>query len=183
MGRWGALLTALFISNAFAQERIKACAACHGPDGNSVTQGVPSLAAQPRVFLETQMVLTREGLRGGEVMQQLLRGVSDKEIVALADYYSRQPLTAPQGNPDAALFKQGRELSAKHRCGTCHLPDYRGQQQVPRLAGQREEYLFESLRGFRDNPRAGGDTIMTASVYGLKDAELKALAHYLARTP
>lgn len=39
------------------------------------------------------------------------------------------------------------------------------------------------MRGFRDNPRAGGDTIMTAALYGLKDAELRALAHYLARTP
>lgn len=182
-GRWGWLLAALFVSVAASQERLASCAACHGADGNSSMPGVPSLAGQPRIFLETQLVLTREGLRGGDVMQQLLKGVSDKEIVELSEFYSKQRLRPPQGRTDPSLFKQGRELSARLHCGTCHLADYRGQKQVPRLAGQREDYLFESLVGFRDNPRPGSDTIMTAAVYGLKDPELKALAHYLAQTP
>ena len=61
MGRWGFVLTALFVSVASAQveERVKACAACHGADGNSTLAGTPSLAGQPKVFLENYLVLTR----------------------------------------------------------------------------------------------------------------------------
>jgi cytochrome c553 len=36
------------------------------------------------------------------------------------------------------------------RCNNCHLPDCSGREQIPRLAGQREEYLLDSMRYFRD---------------------------------
>ena len=62
-GRWAALLTALFISGALAQVDPKTCAACHGADGNSAIPGTPSIAAQPRIFLENYLVMTREGIR------------------------------------------------------------------------------------------------------------------------
>lgn len=142
--------------------------------------GVPSLAGQPRIFLENQLVLIREGLRGTELMQKLMQGVSDREIVAISTHYAKQvPHPAPPP-PDPALARRGREIAGAHRCGTCHLSDYRGQQQIPRLAGQREDYLYDSMLSFRDNPRPGGDTIMSAALYGLKDDELRAMAHFLA---
>ncbi len=86
------MLAALFVCAAHAQveERIKACAACHGADGNSVTAGIPSIAAQPKIFTENYLVMTREGIRGNEVMQGLLKGVPDREIVALAIYFSKR---------------------------------------------------------------------------------------------
>ncbi len=65
-------------------------------------------------------------------------------------------------------------------CGTCHLADYAGQKQVTRLAGQDETYLVYSMKQFRDNPGPGRDTIMAATLYGLSDADLANLAHYLA---
>ena len=68
-------------------------------------------------------------------------------------------------------------------CGVCHLPDYRGREQIPRLAGQREDYLLRTLREYRDNKRAGTDTSMNAVVYAVPDADLAALAHYLAHVP
>ena len=39
------------------------CAACHGPQGRSNNPEIPSLAGQPRIFIENQLVLIREGLR------------------------------------------------------------------------------------------------------------------------
>ena len=163
-------------------ERTKICGSCHGADGVSSTPGVPSLAGQQKVFLENQLVLIREGLRGTEVMQKLMHGVPDKEIVAIAAHYSRAtPRPAADGKSDPTLVKRAQQLSQKQRCGECHLPSYQGQNQVPRIAGQREEYLFESMRAFRDKPKPGTDTIMSAAVYGVPDADLKALAHFLAR--
>ena len=71
-------------------------------------------------------------------------------------------------------------MARTHLCGTCHLPDYRGQQQVPRLAGQRLDYLLSAMQQFRDKPGPGRDTIMAATLRGLADAQLNQLAHYLS---
>jgi cytochrome c553 len=183
MGRWGLVLTALFVSVASAQveQRVKACAACHGADGNSTLAGTPSLAGQPKVFLENYLVLTREGLRGTKVMQDLLKDVKDPEIVAMATHFSRLAPKAGEGVVDKPLFERGRAVAAKNRCANCHSADYRGREQMPRLAGQREDFLAEVMFAYQQNRRLGGDTIMAASLYGIPEADIKALAHYLAR--
>jgi cytochrome c553 len=50
-----------------------------------------------------------------------------------------------------------------------------------RLAAQREEYLEAAMNDYRRYTRTGGDTLMAAALYGLNDADVKALAHFLAR--
>ena len=52
---------------------------------------------------------------------------------------------------------------------------------MPRLAGQREEYLLKSLRTYKDNSRSAYDAQMSEVVYPLKDEELADLAYFLAR--
>lgn len=185
-GRW-ALLVALFISAAHAQvedrlaAQLRSCAGCHGADGNSAVAGTPSIAAQPKIFLENYLVMTREGIRGSQVMQALLKGVPDKEIAALSFHFSKLKAKMPEAKADPALFNRGKQLAAKNRCGSCHLPEFRGREQMPRLAGQREEFLAEAMLAYRQNRRPGGDTIMAASLYGIADADFKALAHYFSR--
>jgi cytochrome c553 len=115
-------------------------------------------------------------------MQQLLRGVSDREIAVLAAHYSQRPAASQEGPVDRARFDRGRQVARKNRCGICHLPDFSGQKHVPRLAGQREDFLLEAMLAYRENRRLGGDTIMAASLYGIPEADLRALAHFLARS-
>lgn len=160
---------------------LAACAACHGPGGNAVVAQWPSLAGQPKLFIENQLVLIREGLRDIPAMRVAVAGLKDEEIVALAVHYAAQTLTPTPGPTDENKRRAGAEVSRRSLCGTCHLPDYRGQNQVPRLAGQNEAYLLASMKQFRDNPGPGRDTIMAASLHGLSDADLDRLAHYLAR--
>ncbi|MGQ0510153.1 MAG: c-type cytochrome [Betaproteobacteria bacterium] len=183
-GRW-ALLAALFISNALAQvpDKVKACAACHGADGNSAIAGTPSIAGQPRIFLENYLVMTREGVRGSAVMQALLKGVSDREIIALSRHYSELKARATAEPVNRILFERGRGIAARNRCSSCHLPNYVGREQMPRLAGQREEFLAEVMLQYRQNRRPGGDTMMSAALYGIPEAEFQALAHYFSRLP
>ncbi len=181
-GRWAFLLTALFIFPGWTQERLQLCAACHGPDGNSVNPQIPSIAGQPKLFVENQLILFREELRKSEQMAPVVKGLKDPEIVKLAEHFSKLPAKGMEaGNADAKLMKVGAEKAKALRCGVCHLSDYRGQNQIPRLAGQREAYLDAEMRAYRDNKRTGGDTIMAAALYGVSDADIKALAHYLAR--
>ena len=181
-GRRAWLLAASLFCAPAAAQLAERCASCHGPDGTSVTPGIPSIAAQPRVFIENLLILMREGVRGGEAMQQQMKGVSDRDIVALAAHFAKLPLRPAPGKADAAQIKQGRLASAKYRCGICHLRDYRGRDGIPRLAGQREEYLFDIMLTFRDAPPRGSDTNMSAALYGVSDAEIRAMAHLLAHS-
>lgn len=159
---------------------IDACTACHGPGGNSPTPAIPSIAAQPRIFIENQLVLIREGLRDVPSMKAVMGGLNDIEITALARHFSSQPATPQPGPVAAEKFRLGAEVSRRALCGTCHLPDYVGQNQVPRLAAQHEAYLAVTLKMYRDNPAPGRDTAMSAVLVGMKDAELENLAHYFA---
>lgn len=161
--------------------RLMACAACHGADGNAQLPNIPSLAGQPKVFIENQLVIIREGLREITAMKGLLDGVSDAEITAMAVHFSKLPARNSPTAADAALMARGKALAEGMRCGICHLPDYRGREQMPRLAGQREDYLLHSMLQFKNNQAIGRDTIMAASLYGISDGDLKALAHFLAR--
>jgi cytochrome c553 len=181
-GRW-ALLTAFFCSCVFSQDRVQLCAACHGPDGNSTNPQVPSIAGQPKLFLENQLILFREELRRSEQMLPVVKGLKDAEVVKLAEHFSKLPAKPMEsGTADPKLTKIGVERSKALRCGICHLSDYSGQNQIPRLAGQREAYLEAEMRAYRDGKRTGGDTIMAAALYGVSDADIKALAHYLSRS-
>ena len=171
-------------SLSFAQDisaKIQVCGACHGPDGNSKIIGTPSLAGQPKIFLENQLVMIREGLRDIPAMKGQLDGLSDTAIITIARFYTANQAISQAGPRNNALFEKGQVISKEALCGTCHLPNYVGRDQMPRIAGQREDYLLYSMRQFRSNQATGRDTIMAASLYGMSDEDLKAIAHYLSQ--
>lgn len=175
----------LFAAPLLAQTtpaRIAACEACHGPGGNSATPLVPSIAQQPLTYLENQLVFFREGLRNSPLMEQVLKDVNDEEITALSKHFAAQKAKVSAAtSADPAKVARAAELSKKNHCGQCHLPKYEGRAQMPRLAGQREDYLLHSMIGYRDGKRIGADTTMSGILHGMSDADLAALAHYLAR--
>ncbi|MGG5811405.1 c-type cytochrome [Falsiroseomonas sp. CW058] len=185
-----ALAAALSAPGAGAQDARRgaalaahACGNCHGADGRSQMAGIPSLAGQPAPFVTMQMILFREGLRIAPPMGDFARGIPDADIEDLAAFFAAQPPGPPDDRAprEPALFDRGRALSERMRCGACHLPDYRGREQIPRLAAQREEFLAATLAEYRDNRRVGSDTQMNAVMYGVADADIAALAHYLAQ--
>ena len=182
-GRWALMLTAFFSSFVFSQERLQLCAACHGEDGNSTNAQIPSIAGQPKLFLENQLILFREELRKSDQMLPVVKGLKDPEIIKLAEHFSKLPAKSMEtGAPEKALLQRGSQRAKELRCGICHLSDFSGQNQIPRLAGQREAYLEAEMRAYRDGKRTGGDTIMAAALYGVSDADIKALAHFLSRS-
>lgn len=138
------------------------------------------IAAQPRSFLENQLVLIREGLRDVPVMKAVMGSLTDPEIEALARHFSAQTASPPPATAQPDKARAGAELSNRALCGTCHLPGYVGQGQAPRLAGQQEAYLLSTLKMYRDNPAPGRDTLMSAPLQGMKNTELENLAHHLA---
>ena len=63
----------------------------------------------------------------------------------------------------------------------CHLPSLAGREQVPRIIGQREDFLARTLAEYRDGVRVGADSQMNGAMVGLTDAQIAALAHYLSQ--
>ncbi len=184
-----ALLAAATAGDALAQdarrgaELATSCLQCHGVNGRSQMPDIPSLAGQPADFITIQMILLREGLRNAPAMAPFAAGKSDQDIQDIAAWFA----TLPPGPPDdrrardAALFAAGQALSGPRHCATCHVSDYGGRNQIPRIAAQREEYLLHAMTQYRDGLRAGPDTQMNGAVMGLSNADLAALAHYLAQ--
>jgi cytochrome c553 len=161
-------------------ERVQLCGACHGEDGNSRMPNIPSLAGQPEFFLVQQLILFREGVRKVPGMSELLKGLKDDDLVELAKHFAALEAKPSEEKADPALVKRGEMLAEPMRCASCHLPSLAGQQQMPRLARQRIDYLIHSLKQFRDDARSGADTLMSAVVGGVSDDDLVALAHYAA---
>jgi len=178
------LAAAFFVSGvALAQnigERLQLCGSCHGEDGNSKLENIPSLAGQPEFFVTNQLFLMREGVRKVEPMAPFVKDLTDEEMQALAKHYAGLPAKQSEEPIDQALAKRGAELAPAKRCASCHRPDLSGQDQMPRIAKQRVDYLIHSMKEFRDDKRSGADTNMTAAVVGVPDADLAALAHYAA---
>jgi cytochrome c553 len=181
----GLAASAFFAGSALAQsvplkERLQFCGGCHGDDGNSRTENIPSLAGQPEFFVLNQLFLMREGVRRIEAKAAVVKELADEELNALAKHFAGLP-SKPSGEPiDPTLVKRGAELAPRLRCGSCHLPSLAGQQQMPRLAKQRVDYMIYAMKALRDNQRSGADTLMAATIVGVSDADLAALAHYAA---
>src|SRR5476651_1184967 len=135
------------------QDRIVQCAGCHGADGNSPLPNIPSLAGQPAFFVLNQLFLMRQGVRKVEAMAPFVKDLKDEDLDALSTYFAKLP-PKPSGEPiDTALVKRGSEIAAQKKCASCHKPNLAGDQQVPRIAKQRIDYLIQALTEFRGSGR------------------------------
>ena len=158
------------------------CATCHGIDGKSGVPEIPRLAGQQAGFITLQMILFREGIRQVPAMQSPSEKLSDPDVEALAAYSANLQSALPEDcTPrDATLMARGQAISTARNCGVCHLPNYAGRAQMPRLTHQHEAFLAQTMAEYRDGKRVGIDTQMNGAVQGLSDADIAALAHYLA---
>ncbi|OAF09116.1 c-type cytochrome [Bradyrhizobium neotropicale] len=166
---------------AAIKEKAAVCAGCHGENGISQTENIPSIAGQPDQFLQWQLVFFRAGSRKNDQMQPIAEEITNEDIRNLGAYYSA--LTPPKGpeDKDPDLSKKGAQAAVGRRCASCHTDTYAGTKAVARLAGQREEYLVEALHDYKAGQRVGGGVAAMADIaYSLSEEEITALAHYLA---
>jgi cytochrome c553 len=175
-------LTALPAAAQTVQSRLPVCLACHGQSGQSENPGVPSLGAQQAFYVTVQLLMFREGMRVIDPMNEMAKGLSDDDLRGFADAIAKLPAPKPAEGPvDAARMERARVLAEQNHCNVCHTPSFAGQQNVPRIAGQREDYLVKALRGYKDNSRRGYDAAMADVVPQITDEQILDLAYYMAR--
>jgi cytochrome c553 len=177
-----ALVCAVPAAAQTVQERLKTCLACHGENGQSTVPDTPSLGAQPAFFLNIQMFMFREKIRVVPLMNQMMQGVSNNDIKALSEAIARLPAPQPaSGASDAARMEATRTLAEQNRCNICHGSNYAGGENVPRVAGQREDYLAKTLREYKSNTRRGYDAAMSDVLHAVSDEQIGDLAYFLSR--
>ncbi len=150
---------------AAGKAKAELCVGCHGENGISQMENMPSLAAQPDLFIQWQLVFFRAGTRKNEQMQPIVDQLNNEDIRNLGAYFaSLEPPKAAKPDDDPDLSKKGAQAAAGRRCASCHLDTYAGTKAVARVAGQREDYLLKALRDYKSGVRSGGAMAAMAEV-------------------
>ncbi len=82
------LLPAQAADVAAGKEKAEICAGCHGDNGISQMENIPSLAGQPDQFLQWQLVFFRAGSRKNEQMQPIVEQINNEDIRNLGAYFA-----------------------------------------------------------------------------------------------
>ena len=102
LGASALLLVAPFAQAADAEagkaRAATVCAACHGANGQSVSDTIPNLAAQRPAYLEAQLKAFKEGTRKAAsatsptaIMNAIAAQLSAEDIANVAAYFASQP--------------------------------------------------------------------------------------------
>jgi cytochrome c553 len=162
------------------REKSKACAACHGPDGNSTIPGTPSLAGQPVFFTHWQLIKFQDGRRKNEPMQPFVASLSSDDMADLAAFYAAQKPKRRPAPLDPQKVEDGKKAAVFYQCTSCHRVHLEGHEQIPRLAGQDLDYLRKMIRAFKEKTASDLDGTMTMAAVPLSDSDVEVLAQFCA---
>ena len=155
------------------------CAACHGPGGNSVIPLNPSLAGQTWRYIYVQLKDFKEDRRSDPQMTPIAKELSRDDMIALGNWYAAQKPAVNQFKADSAKVAAGQKVSDAVLCPMCHLGGFSGQNEIPRVAGQRYEYVVKQLQDFKHRRRTNDAGNMTSVAGTLSDQDIDNLAHYI----
>jgi cytochrome c553 len=176
------------------------CGACHGNDGNSATPMFPKLAGLGEKYMVKQLRDMVAKKRNVPQMIGPLEGKSDKDLQDLAAYFNSQTMQLSGAKEakvltnsgikvdslalGARIYRAGNSEVGTPACSGCHSPRGLGNDAAgfPRLGGQHAKYIAAQLRNFRAGKRTndGDSKIMRSVAEHMSDAEIKAVANYIA---
>jgi cytochrome c553 len=156
------------------------CFACHGPNGNSQNPVYPVLAGQDWRYIYNELMDYQAGRRTGAVMSAVARTLTRDQAIALGNYFAAQKQAPLAFTPDAARVQAGHKIADTNLCTMCHLGDFVGQNEIPRVAGQWPQYVTKQLEDFRSGHRHNDGGSMTSVAHNLTDEDIADLAQYVA---
>ena len=168
------------------QAKSMLCAACHGPDGNSMNPDWPSLAGQHEKYFISTLKAYKNKSRNNAVMYPLVMTLSDQDMIDLAAYYQAQ--TPKKLSYDYDLAKKGESLyrggnsSGVAACIACHGPTGKGNPGAgyPSIAGQHAAYTKNALIEYTNGNRQPGiNDMMQTLASRMSLEEIEAAAEYI----
>jgi cytochrome c553 len=173
-------LSAPGLSWADMPAKAAACAGCHGVNGNASMPGVPSLAAQNARYTYLQLRDFQEGRRHNDLMTPMTAGLTKDDMREIADYFSKQKLTSKGFKADPDKAKLGKAKADETLCAMCHLGEFVGQNEIPKVAGQNYDYVIKTMKDFKAKTRTNDAGNMTSVASTLSEADIENLAHYIS---
>lgn len=180
------LAIAALCSGAHAQDieagkkKAEACVACHGPNGNSPMGAFPTLAGQNARYIYLQLKDYKEGRRKNPMMSAVAQGLEKKDMQEIAAYFAAQKQERTGFKADQARIEAGAKKAEESLCAMCHLGGMKGQNEVPRLAGQHPDYIISQLKQFKARERTNDAGNMTSLAQTLSDEDIVNLAHWIS---
>lgn len=161
------------------------CQACHGAGGNSLVPEQPIVAGQHAEYLAAQIRAFRDQARVNAAMWPFVENLSDADVADLAAFLAGQQ-AGLSGAVDQELVLRGEHLyrngaaaAGVPNCTGCHGPQGEGIPPLyPQLGGQHAAYTAAALAAFRSGERE--NEVMNEIASGLSDADIAALAEYIA---
>jgi len=171
----------------------KRCVKCHGDNGNSDKDEVPSIAGiSSKYFIKTMKdykskkrlgetfgYKTTRGRDASTDMNAVAKRLNRRKLEALGDYFSAQTFIPRSQYVDFDLASQGEAVYQK-RCKKCHEDNGRSpDNDAGILAGQWMSYLESELElfmsGKRETPKK-----MKKQLDKLVDGDIPAVLHFFA---
>jgi cytochrome c553 len=192
------LVTAIYAGLALASyaddvgAKLEYCKTCHGLSGEGYRgyYPMPRLAGQQPQYLENQLRAFIERRRTNPIMANVAHSLSSPMLSALAQHFRNlnpRPLGgAPRNNLALGkrIYEEGLPESNVPACSACHGAEGKGQNEIPRLAGQLYPYTVGQLTGWKKERGQGSavDTsaIMAPTAHNLTPSQVEAVAAYVS---
>jgi cbb3-type cytochrome c oxidase subunit III len=164
------------------------CAGCHGAEGNGGADPTwPKLAGQDATYLAKQLKDFKTGKRKDATMSGMVAALSDADLQNIAAYYASLKASAGSARDKAAVakgekvYRGGNAKTGVSACMSCHGPSGHGiPPRFPALAGQKAAYTKKQMLAFKSGTRSNDGDVMTKIAFRMSEAEIDAVAEYVA---
>ena len=158
-------------------KKAQICSVCHKL---AQSYSFPLLEAQPKEYLYIQMKAYKDKRREWPGRPHNDTSLPEKDLRDIAEYFSAQKLPGTPFRIEPSMVASGKEKAEELKCANCHMSDYSGKDDIPRLAGQVPEYLVAQMDAFRSGARSHGraPTVDPARNANAQDSEV--LGHFFA---
>jgi cytochrome c553 len=177
------------------EAKLEYCKTCHGLSGQGYRGyfPMPRLAGQQPQYLENQLRAFIERRRTNPIMANVAHVLSPSMVSALASHFRNLDPRPIGGAPRGAaalgkrIYEEGLPESNVPACSACHGMEGKGQNEIPRLAGQLYDYTVGQLGGWTKVRGQGSsvDTsaIMAPTAHNLSRSQIEAVAAYVSDLP
>jgi cytochrome c553 len=173
--------------------KIEYCKTCHGLSGQGYRGffPIPRLAGQQTEYIENQLAAFIERRRENKYMYDVAHVLSPATRAALAKHF-RGLNAKPLGGAPRKLVAMGKKIYEEGvpetnvpACMACHGSEAKGQDAIPRLAGQLHDYFFNKLVNW--NKERGQDpkhpdisAVMLPTSHNLTKSQIAEVAAYVS---
>ncbi len=186
----------LFASAAMAgdlEATVENCNGCHGNDGASQWNDVPTIAGISEFVHSDALYIFRDEARpctetkykqgdtsrAATTMCAVTADMSDDMIDEVAAYYAAKPFVAAKQDFDAGLAEAGKAIH-EAECDRCHSEGGSNpEDDASILAGQHMGYLMDTFAEYRAGEREQPQK-MEEKLSALSDDDVKALVNFYA---